>query len=59
MNGPWKKPLPRWVHPIQLGSQVYARNSRGLHVPVETLTEHEQREAPYWVLHVRGAGELP
>lgn len=41
-------PLPPYQDPIVLGESVFARNARGLHVPVETLTVEQQCAAPLW-----------
>jgi hypothetical protein len=46
-------PLPRHVDPIFMTTKAgwldgYARNSRGLHVPISTPTVREQCLAPSW-----------
>lgn len=47
--GDSKPQLPPFVDLIQLGSELYARNSCGLHVPITTMDEAEQRDAPRWL----------
>jgi len=41
-------PLPPYEDPIPVGEAVFARNERGLHVPVEALTVEQQCRAPLW-----------
>jgi hypothetical protein len=47
------EPLPRHIDPVYLRNDAgdldgYARNSRGLHVPIGALTVREQVLAPSW-----------